>query len=204
MIRTALARSALTALLLLCGATAGVPALARVQLAQAPTGLEAAYIRGIQKELHAHGYDAGPIDGVAGPQTRAAIRAYQIDAGLEEDGVASKRLLDHLKFALPKVYAFGQPVIGTVLEVQRELAQRGYYLGPHDGLPGPATLSALRRFQRDAGLPQDTEITPVLLQTIRDTPPEVEADPATYRAPAEPQEKGPAPSPEPDLYPSEV
>ncbi len=61
----------------------------------------AAYIAGIREELAAHGYDRGPLD--------AAIRAYQHDAGLRVDGVATKQLLDHLKFVLPKVYAARAP-----------------------------------------------------------------------------------------------
>ncbi|GAB4392228.1 MAG: hypothetical protein Tsb0032_07040 [Kiloniellaceae bacterium] len=194
--------AAAVVLLLLQSPAPAAPLLSGSTLAQAPAPLESAYVRGIQKELHAHGYDAGPVDGIAGHKTRAAIRAYQIDAGLPEDGAPSRRLLDHLKFAQPKIYTFGQPVMGTVLEVQRELAERNYYLGPHDGLAGPATLRALSRFQADAGLPQDDHIDSLVLQKIRDTPPEVEADPAAYYQ--TPKRKGPAPSPEPDLYPSEV
>ena len=64
----------------------------------------AAYIAGIREELAAHGYDPGPLD--------AAIRAYQHDAGLPVDGVATKELLDHLKFVLPKVYAARDPAGG--------------------------------------------------------------------------------------------
>jgi len=42
----------------------------------------------------------------------------------------------------------------------------------------------------------------LLLQQMRDTPPEVEADPAAYHQ--APQRKGPARSAEPGLYPSDV
>jgi len=66
-----------------------------------------AYIIGIQEELAAHGYRPGPVDGVWGPQTTRAIQAYQRDAGLPTTGVVSKELLDHLKFAQPRVYARG-------------------------------------------------------------------------------------------------
>lgn len=149
-----------------------------VQVAQAATGLETAYVRGVQKELSAHGYDPGPIDGIAGPQTEAAVRAYQADAGLDINGKADKRLLDHLKFALPKVYTFGAPVTGHVLDAQRALADRGYYLGPQDGLAGPQTYRALDRFQRDAGLPAQTEIDSRVVQQILESPPEVKAGPA--------------------------
>ncbi|MDH3475755.1 MAG: peptidoglycan-binding protein [Rhodospirillales bacterium] len=138
-----------------------------------PPETQGAYLRGIQKELRAHGYDAGPVDGRVGPRTRAAIRRYQQDAGLPVDGLASNQLLDHLKFALPKTYAFGQPVAGTVLDVQRELAQRDYYLGPQDGLSGPLTLRALEAFLIDAGLPVTRSIDSRLLERIRQAPPEI-------------------------------
>lgn len=66
-----------------------------------PPVTRAAYLAGIEEELAAHGYDRGPLE--------AAIRAYQLDAGLPVDGVATKELLDHLKFVLPKVYAARVP-----------------------------------------------------------------------------------------------
>ena len=138
-----------------------------------PPEMAGAYVRGIQKELGAHGYDAGPVDGRGGPRTRAAIRRYQRDAGLPVDGVVSEQLLDHLKFALPKTYAFGQPVMGVVLDVQRELAARDYYLGPQDGLSGPMTLRAVQEFLTDAGLPSTRSIDSYLLEQIRQAPGEI-------------------------------
>lgn len=153
-----------------------VPAAAGPQLAQAESSTQATITRGVQKELLAHGYRAGPPDGVAGPRTRAAVRAYQADAGLTVDGRPTRQLLDHLKFALPKVYAFGQPVTGHVLDAQRELAKRDYYLGPHDGLDGPATQRAVRWFQEDAGLIINPTIDGRLVQQIRDADPGITAD----------------------------
>ncbi|WP_420346881.1 peptidoglycan-binding domain-containing protein [Pelagibius sp.] len=174
--RGALRAMAVGVVLLQGAAVAAEPLGAPLQLAQQQ--VETAIVRGIQRELLAHGYPAGPVDGIMGRETRAAIRAYQGDAGLTVDGTASRALLDHLKFALPKVNRFGEPVVGTALSVQRELAGRGYYLGPHDGLAGPATYRALDRFQTDAGLLLDTTIDSRLLQDIRDAPPEIKVDPA--------------------------
>lgn len=41
----------------------------------------------IQRQLAALGFDPGPIDGIIGPRTRAAIRAFQTSRGLLVDGI---------------------------------------------------------------------------------------------------------------------
>ncbi|MGH6920707.1 MAG: trypsin-like peptidase domain-containing protein, partial [Geminicoccaceae bacterium] len=48
--------------------------------------------RGVQQRLADLGYDPGPVDGVVGPRTRAAIRAFQADLGLPVDGQISGAL----------------------------------------------------------------------------------------------------------------
>lgn len=63
----------------------------------APAAAADPLVRDIQTALNARGYAAGPADGVAGPQTRAAIRAYQQANGLLVDGQASPQLLGHLR-----------------------------------------------------------------------------------------------------------
>lgn len=44
-------------------------------------------IRDIQQQLAARGYTPGPIDGIWGRQTMAAVRAFQARHGLEPDGI---------------------------------------------------------------------------------------------------------------------
>ncbi len=46
--------------------------------------------KNIQKALAANGFDPGPIDGVLGAMTRAAIRAFQASNGLVVDGIVGK------------------------------------------------------------------------------------------------------------------
>ena len=50
-------------------------------------------VKQIQARLILVGYDPGPVDGMMGPRTRTAIRAFQQDRGLRVDGEASELLL---------------------------------------------------------------------------------------------------------------
>jgi len=131
--------------------------LADIAVEEMTPELRPAFVRGIQEELGARGYAVGTADGSLGPRTRAAILDYQRDAGLAPTGKASKDLLDHLKFALPRVTGPGMPAPYPPTElirgIQGELARRGYYRGTVDGRAGPATRGAIRDFQQDAGLP---------------------------------------------------
>lgn len=51
---------------------------------------------GVQRGLAAAGYYRGAVDGVFGPQTGAAIRAFERDNGLRVDGQIDNRLLGTL------------------------------------------------------------------------------------------------------------
>ena len=86
------------------------------------------------------------------------------------NGLATKELLDHLKFALPKVYANPSRSAASrtlISEVQQHLYARGYYRSSVDGVVGPATRDAARRFQSDAGLPITGAIDRRLLSQLK-------------------------------------
>ena len=51
----------------------------------------------VQVGLIQNGYDPGPADGLMGPRTSDAIRAYQTDNALEADGRASLALARHIE-----------------------------------------------------------------------------------------------------------
>lgn len=57
-----------------------------------PVAASARQVREVQGRLAALGYDPGPADGVAGPRTRGAIRAFQADHGLPVTGEPSAAL----------------------------------------------------------------------------------------------------------------
>ncbi|QBI21952.1 peptidoglycan-binding protein [Egibacter rhizosphaerae] len=48
-------------------------------------------VRGIQRALQHRGYDVGPIDGLFGPRTENALRAFQRDNGISVNGVVDHR-----------------------------------------------------------------------------------------------------------------
>jgi peptidoglycan hydrolase-like protein with peptidoglycan-binding domain len=151
---------------------------ADISVDEMPPAMAEAFVRGIQEELAEHGYDPGPADGIQGARTAAAIRAYQRDAQLPVNGVASKGLLDHLKFVQPRVVraaAPAAPPAALVTNVQLELARRGFYRGTIDGISGPRTLDAVRTFQSAAGLPVTGTLDERLLAELRSTDPNIRA-----------------------------
>lgn len=55
-----------------------------------------AAIRDVQQALKDKGFDPGPVDGVNGPATKAAIRKYQQQQNLDEDGRLGPKTMDAL------------------------------------------------------------------------------------------------------------
>jgi peptidoglycan hydrolase-like protein with peptidoglycan-binding domain len=92
-----------------------------------------------------------------------------------------------------------------VREVQRTLRSRGYHPGPVDGLYGPRTERAVRRFQRAHDLRPDAIVGPRTLHALR-TPPEAPAPPAVPQSlPSPPTvHASPTAAPEPAPFPLPV
>lgn len=67
-------------------------------------------------------------------------------------------------------YRISEKVVYTDAEsiqrVQELLNQAGYDCGSADGVPGKKTNNALLQFERDNGLPETTDITPELIETL--------------------------------------
>lgn len=87
-------------------------------------------IRNLQDLLRARGYDPGPTDGIMGPRTDAALRAYQRDAGLPVDGRPGPETMTALccDLLLPAIAA--QPdAPDAVALIAQALHETGYGLG---------------------------------------------------------------------------
>lgn len=143
-------------------------------------------VAALQVALRAHGVYDGTVDGVADDETAAAVRALQRRAGLPVDGIAGPQTRAALG-------ARGAPELGArpledgavgwdVAALQFELAWHGFPAGPFDGRFGPRTDGALRRFQRWAGVTPDARLTPATLAALRSPLPRL---PLTLAAPVD-------------------
>ena len=119
----------------------------------------------IQKLLRRHDL---PIraDGIYGADTAAAVRWFQRKHGLSADGIVGPATYRSLRRAEPMPKFVRQllvkrpPLKGRdVTGVQRVLRRAGYRI-PIDGRFGPATETALMRFQRKHGLRADGVVGP--------------------------------------------
>ena len=99
----------------------------------------------LQRLMARLGYYSGPIDGVYGSATTAAVKAMQDALGVTADGVYGPSTAAALE-------GKGKEV---VVQIQTELATYGYYTGPIDGDYGPATQAAVKELQTDLGVTPD-------------------------------------------------
>jgi membrane-bound lytic murein transglycosylase B len=53
-------------------------------------------VEALQRRLNEKGFEAGPVDGIPGPSTRAAIQRFQKSQGMIADGFPSRAVLDEL------------------------------------------------------------------------------------------------------------
>ena len=112
----------------------------------APIAKPASDVAAAQQRLKERGYYSGPVDGLIGASTEAALRAFQRDQRLTVTG--------HLDPPTVRVL-IGEASVAPMTDIrtaQRQLKEHGYYSGPVDGVMGPATEAALRAYQRDRGL----------------------------------------------------
>ena len=141
-----------------------VSALAVLAVPPSADAVTNVQIAGLQVALRAHGLYDGPIDGIAGPQTAAAVRAFQRRARLKVDGIAGIQT----RIALGKL---GRPLFGRrtlrpgmvgwdVSVLQFLLRRQGDLACELDGRFGPMTAAAVRRFQRTSRLAVDGIVGP--------------------------------------------
>jgi lysozyme family protein len=125
-------------------------------------------IPGLQVALREQGFYRGAVDGIAGPMTAQAVRAFQRRARITVDGIAgpqTRRALGKLGRPLwgkRKVLARGM-VGWDVSVLEFFLARRNFHPGVVDGRFTDRTAAAVRRLQRKRNLTVDGAAGP---QTI--------------------------------------
>jgi peptidoglycan hydrolase-like protein with peptidoglycan-binding domain len=107
-----------------------------------------------QRALAQRGYNPGVADGQMGAKTRQAIQRFQQQQGIIVDGKPSPELLALLDAT--------ENLPGIQL-AQASLKTLGYDPGPVDGQMGQKTITALRAYQTDCGLPADGVLSAGLL-----------------------------------------
>jgi peptidoglycan hydrolase-like protein with peptidoglycan-binding domain len=116
--------------------------------------------KGVQRELNAINYEAGPADGVLGTVTRAAIFAYEYDNGLVLTAEPSDQLLRQLILGsssmTPNAARPGKTMAPQAESLVRSVKQQLAGLGYQTGVPGSTLTTefarAIREFETDQKL----------------------------------------------------
>jgi peptidoglycan hydrolase-like protein with peptidoglycan-binding domain len=106
-------------------------------------------VRDLQEALKALGQNPGPIDGVFGAQTEAAVRAFQQAKGIPADGVVGRVTwinIDEGDQSEPELRngSVGLPV----RRLQSRMSAVNYNTGGVDGRFGPKTGAAVKQLQQ--------------------------------------------------------
>jgi peptidoglycan hydrolase-like protein with peptidoglycan-binding domain len=145
-------------------------AAAAALAAASPAAAQSPHIAGLQVALRAYGFYSGPVDGVRGPGTDSAIRAFQAKKGLPVDGVAgrlTRKALGRLGAPLFGRRLLARGRVGLdVSGLQFLLARNGLGTAA-DGYYGEVTETAVRQFQSRVGLTVDGVAGSATLAALR-------------------------------------
>ncbi|WP_041545144.1 MULTISPECIES: peptidoglycan-binding domain-containing protein [Chelativorans] len=135
-------------------------------------------VRSVQTVLNDLGLYAGPIDGMTGPQTNAAVETYRRIVGLEPGSQIDGALLHQLglrddgqaaqEASTAPQTASAEPGDSNISKVQAGLKAFGNDGIEIDGMMGERTREAIREFQSLFGLPVTGEPDAPLVAKMRE------------------------------------
>jgi peptidoglycan hydrolase-like protein with peptidoglycan-binding domain len=105
----------------------------------------------VQGDLTFLGFYTGPIDGIAGDETQAAITAFQKDVGIEADGQYGPQTDAAMAETLESNEEY-------VTDLQEFLMDLKLYPGPADGDYGSGTQRAVKAFQADCEIEETASL----------------------------------------------
>jgi len=140
-------------------------------------------ISDIQRELERRGFYEGPVDGVHGPKTDAAIQDFADAAAIKSSSEPTEDLLRAIvrsttRAAPPRSAAAGNPARPDpiaeliapaqrrVTAVQRALTEYGYGPIKPTGALGADTKAAIEKFERERKLPITGQISDRLMREL--------------------------------------
>ncbi|MEA2420306.1 MAG: hypothetical protein QOE60_2512 [Thermoleophilaceae bacterium] len=156
-------------------------------------------VRVVQRTLRRLGWQPGPVDGLYGPRTKAAVTRFQSAARVAADGIVGSQTRHALTRAnqepLRRGAGFAQPDGSPRVRVlQTALQRHGLRPGPVDGLFGPRTQAAVARLQRSRGVPVNGVATDRTRRLIAAAPKQQPQERASTGTPAAPKAKDRAPA----------
>ena len=119
----------------------------------------------LQRQLLAAGHNPGPLDGIYGSKTTAAVTAWQRAVALPITGEVDQAAWDRL-FTSTVLLRRGSTG-SEVVEVQTHLTALGYPAGTIDGKFGLLTEAAVRAFQSSYALSVTGEVDLTTRETLR-------------------------------------
>jgi N-acetylmuramoyl-L-alanine amidase len=115
----------------------------------------------IQARLRAQGLEIADENGIFGPATRAAVRAFQQGRHILVDGIVGPQTWNSLVEASWRLgdrtlYLRQPPMRGDdVALLQSRLNALGFDAGREDGIFGPLAFAAVKAFQKEYGIAED-------------------------------------------------
>ncbi len=113
-------------------------------------------VRDLQDALKTLGHNPGPIDGVFGTETEAAVRAFQQSRGLTVDGIVGRVTWINIDEADQNEPVLQNGSTGLpVRRLQSRMSAVNFDTGGVDGRFGAKTEAAVRKLQRESGIGAD-------------------------------------------------